>query len=281
VATAVEYGLARRRLDGVSAIGVDEVVWRKGHKYVTLVWQLNGARRLLWVGQDRTMKAFEGFFDKMEKLREGFCGSVKFICSDMWRPYLNVARKRIPDAVHILDRFHVMQKFSKAMDRLRAEEARRLKAKGLAFILKHARWCLLKRPSNLTEKECFKLRELLKMNLPLVRFYLLREQFQCFWEYVSPAWAGKFLDTWCDKAKRSKIGEAKTIANTLQRHRELLLNWFRARKQYNNGIVEGLNHKVNTTVRRGFGYRSYEVFEMVLYHQFGDLPEQEFTHNFW
>jgi len=282
VATVVAYGLANRSLDGVTALGVDELQWLAGHKYVTMVWQLNGGvKRLLWVGKDRTMKAFRGFFDDMEKREKGFCEEIKFVCSDMWKPYIKVAKERVPKAVHILDRFHVMQKFSKAIDKIRATEVRRLKAEGQAPVLKHARWCLLKRVYNLTVKECFKLRDLLKMNLPVIRAYLLKEQFQCFWDYASPAWAGKFLDAWCDKAKRSRIPEMRSIADTLLNHRELLLNWFRAKKQYNSGIVEGLNYKVNTTVRRAFGYRSFEVFEVALYHQFGDLPEPEFTHKFW
>jgi len=281
VAAVVVHGLAIRSLEGVDALGVDEISWSKGHKYLTLVWQLNDKRRLLWVGKDRTMKAFHGFFDTMEKRKSGFAEGIKFICSDMWKAYLNVAEKRLPNVIHILDRFHVMQKFGKAMDKIRAEEARRLKAEGQAPVLKHSRWCFLKRPGNLTSKEQFRLRDLLKMNLRIVKAYLMKEQFQHFWEYKSPTWAGKFLDTWCDKAKRSRLAPISAIAKTLLAHRELLLNWFRAKKQYNNGIVEGLNHKVNTMTRRAFGYRSFEVIETALYHQLGDLPEPEFSHQFW
>lgn len=282
VAAVVAFGLAERRLAGVEAIGIDELAWRKGHHYVTLVWQLDGAvRRLLWVGQKRTRDTLRKFFDDLEKLQEGFGAGLRFVCSDMWKPYLRVAHERAGQALHLLDRFHVMQKFSKVIDKVRAAEARRLKKAGQAPVLKHTRWCFLKRPSNLTHKERFRLRDLLKMNLPIIRAYLLKEQFQCFWEYVSPTWAGKFLDTWCDKANRSRIPGLRAIVKTLQGHRELLLNWFRAKKQFNNSIVEGLNYKVNITVRRAFGYRSFAVFEVALYHQFGNLPEPEFTHPFW
>lgn len=281
VAAVVAYGLEHRCLDGVEAIGVDEVAFGKGHKYLTLVWQLNGCRRLLWVGKDRTMKSFAGFFDTMESLKSGFAAGVKFVCGDMWKAYISVAKKRLPDAVHILDRFHVMQKFGKAIDKIRAEEARRLKKEGRPPVLKHTKWCFLKRPGNLTTKERFRLRDLLNMNLRIVKAYLMKEQFQCFWEYKSPAWAGKFLDTWCDKAKRSRLAPMAAIAKTLLEHRELLLNWFRAKKQYNNSIVEGLNFKVNTMVRRAFGYRSFDVIETALFHQLGDLPEPKFSHQFW
>ena len=282
VAFVVSYGLANRSLDGVDAIGVDEVQWRKGHKYLTLVYQLNGAtRRLLWVGKDRTAKSFNDFFNVMEFSSEGFCDRIRFLCSDMWRAYLKVAKKRLPNVIHILDRFHVMQKFSKAIDKIRAEEARRLRKEGNTPVLKHSRWCFLKRPANLTEKEQFKLKDLLRMNIGIVRAYLLKEQFQLFWEYKSPAWAGKFLDTWCGKAKRSRLRPMKDIAKMLLNHRELMLNWFRAKKQYNSGIVEGLNYKVNTLVRKAFGFRSYDIIETALYHQLGNLPEPEMEHRLW
>ncbi len=278
----VAYGLAHRSLDGVEAIGVDEVQWLTGHKYLTLVYQLNGAtRRLLWVGKERTSKTFDTFFNVMEEAREGFCDGIRFLCSDMWKPYIKVAGKRLPNVIHILDRFHVMQKFGKAIDKIRAEEARRLKKDGHDPVLKHSRWCFLKRPANLTEKERFKLKDLLKMNIGIIRAYLLKEQFQLFWEYKSPAWAGKYLDAWCRKARRSRLRPMKDIANTLQNHRELMLNWFRAKKQYNSGIVEGLNFKVNNLVRRAFGFRSFDVVEVALYHQMGDLPEPELEHRLW
>jgi len=278
----VEYGLAHRNLDGVTAIGVDEKQWHKGHKYLTLVYQLDeGQRRLLWVGKERTRAAFRSFFREMEQCRQGFCAGIRFLCSDMWQPYLRVAAKCVPQAVRILDRFHVMQKFSKALDKVRASEAKRLRDAGEPPVLKRSRWCFLKRRGNLTRKQRFKLRDLLRLNLRTVRAYLLKEQFQQFWDYVHPTWAGKFLDTWCDKAKRSRIPEMAAMAKTLIAHRELLLNWFRAKKQYNNGISEGMNYKIDLTVRRAFGYRSFAVIKSALYHQYGNLPEPVFTHRFW
>ncbi len=99
--------------------------------------------------------------------------------------------------------------------------------------------------------------------------------------YKSPAWAGKFLDTWCDKANRSRMLPMKSISSMLQRHKDLLLNWFKAKKQYNSGIVEGLNYKVNILVRKAFGFKSFEVIKVALYHQLGDLPKPNFEHQFW
>ena len=275
----VSWGLDHRNLEGVAAIGVDEVQWQKGHKYLTLVYQIDsGCKRLLWIGQDRTAKTFLRFFRMLGKERSS---KLKFVCSDMWKAYLKVIAKKASQAVHVLDRFHIMQKMNKAIDEVRASEARQMKAEGYEEILKHSRWCLLKRPENLTEKQTVKLSELLKYNLRSVRAHLLREDFQRFWEYVSPGWAAKFLDQWCTRTMRSKIEPMKKMARTLRTHRELILNWFEAKGTISAGIVEGFNNKVKLTTRKSYGFRTYEAAETALYHNLGALPEPAFTHRFW
>ena len=112
-------------------------------------------------------------------------------------------------------------------------------------MLKHSRWCLLKRGENLTEKQAVKLAELLQYNLQTVRSCLMREDFQRFWEYASPAWAAKFLDEWCTRTMRSRIEPMKKVANSLRATESLILNWFRAGGAISAGIVEGLNNKAN------------------------------------
>src|SRR5512135_781809 len=191
VKMAVQWGLKHRDLSGIEPLGVDEVQWRKGHKYLTLVYQIDGhGKRLLWVGRDRTAKTLLRFFRMLGRERSA---TLKFVCSDMWQPYLKVIAKKAGQAIHILDRYHIMAKMNQAIDEVRAEEAKRLKQKGEKPVLKHARWCLLKRPENLTARQTVKLSELLKGNLRSVRASLLREDFQRFWEYRSPFWAKRFL----------------------------------------------------------------------------------------
>ncbi len=154
---AVSWGLAHRNLQGIESIGVDEVQWQRGHKYLTLVYQIDdGSKRLLWIGKDRTVKTFLRFFRMLGKERSN---QLKFVCSDMWKPYLKVIAKKAAGAIHVLDRFHIMQKMNKAIDEIRAAEAKRLKADGYEPVLKHSRWCFLKRPENLTEKQMVKLSE--------------------------------------------------------------------------------------------------------------------------
>jgi transposase len=278
VKMAVAWGLSHRNLDGIEAIGVDEVQWRKGHNYLTLVYQIDGhAQRLLWVGRDRTVRTFLRFFRMLGQERSA---AIKCVCSDMWPPYLKVIAKKAARAIHVLDRYHLMAKMNKAIDEVRAEEAKRLKQRGEQPVLKHARWCLLKRPENLTERQAVKLSELLKCNLKAVRAYLLREDFQRFWEYRSPWWSQRFLAQWCTRTMRSKIEPMKKVARTLRSHEALILNWFRAKGTLSSGVVEGLNSKVKLTMKKSYGFRTSEAIELALYHTLGALPEPKHTHRF-
>lgn len=275
----VQWGLERRVLGPVRAMGVDEIAYSRGHKYLTLVYQIEaGLVRLLWVGKARTVQTFEGFFDV---LGQEVCAGIEFICSDMWRPYIRVIRQRCAQAVHILDRFHIVAKMNEALDDVRAEEARALARQGQEPLLKKSRWCILKRKENLTINQKGRLQELLRCNLRSVRAYLLKEDFQQLWRYQSATWAGKFLDAWCTTALRSRIEPMKKIARMCRRHRELILNWFKAKGQISNGVVEGMNNKAKLTIRKSYGFRSPEILEMALFHALGKLPEPKLAHEFY
>jgi transposase len=147
-----------------------------------------------------------------------------------------------------------MAHFSKAIDEVRADEARRLKEKGLEPVLKGSRWCWLKRPENMSIGQEAKLSDLVQMNLKIVRAYLLKEDFQNFWEYKYSASAAKFLDQWCTWTMLSKIEPMKKVAKMLRNHRELLLNWFHAKGVISSGVVEGLNNKVKVTTKSMYVY---------------------------
>jgi len=278
VKQAVFWGIFHRDLGGIEAIGVDEIQWQRGHHYLTLVYQIeDGMKRLLWVAEERTEESLRGFF---QYLSEAERQSIRFVCSDMWRPYLKVIAEQLKQAVHVLDRFHIMKKMNEAIDEVRRSEAARLKRDGYEEVLKHSRWCLLKRKENLTEKQAVKLSELLQYNLQSVRSHLMREDFQRFWEYASPGWAVKFLDQWCTRTMRSKVEPMKKIVRSLREHRDLILNWFRAKGMVSAGSVEGLNNKAKLTMRKAYGFRTYAAIEIALYHTLGDLPEPNFTHEF-
>jgi transposase len=173
-----------------------------------------------------------------------------------------------------------MATLNKKVDKVRAEETRQLKADGYEPILKHSRWCLLKRPENRTAKQTVKLRELMKYNLRTMRAYLMKEDFQRFWSYRSGAWAGRFLDDWCTRAMRSQLQPLKEMAGTLRRHRELLLNWFAAKGELSSGSVQGMNTKANVALRKSYGFRTDNVYDTVLSHDLARLPEHDRAHQF-
>jgi transposase len=274
----VTFGLENRVLGQIDAIGVDEIQYAKGHKYLTLVYQIDlGVTRLLWVGKERTIESFQGFFTM---IGDEIASKIVFVCSDMWKPYLKVIREKCSEALHILDRFHIVANMNKALDEVRAGESRRIAFEGRIPVLKKSRWLLLKRGDNLKTEQRFRLRDLLSYNLKTVRAYLLKEAFQQLWDYNSATWAGKFLDEWCRQVMRSRIKPMKKIARSLREHRELILNYFRAQKLLSSGVVEGLNNKAKVTMRKSYGFRTFRCLELALYHSLGKLPEPESTHDF-
>jgi transposase len=275
----VTYGLEHRVLGQIDAIGVDEIQYAKGHKYLTLVYQIDlGVTRLLWIGRERTIESFQGFF---KVIGDEIASKIVFVCSDMWEPYLKVIRERCCEALHILDRFHIVAKMNKALDEVRAGESRRMLREGYMPVLKKSRWLLLKREENLKTEQRFRLRDILRYNLKTVRAYLLKEAFQQLWDYNAPYWAGEFLDEWCRQVMRSRIEPMKKIACSLRGNRELILNYFRAQKMFSSGVVEGLNNKAKLTMRKAYGFRTFRTLELALYHSLGKLPEPEATHDFF
>lgn len=279
VEQAVRWGMAHRSLDEIRAIGVDELAWKKGHKYLTMVYQIDhGRRRLLHIARGRTIKSFNTFFDMLGKERSG---QIEFVASDMWAAFRHVIRLRCSTAAHVLDRFHVMQLMSKAIDLTRRDEVRALRAGGYQPVLTKTRWLLLKGRHKLTGKQRVSLRELVQWNLKTVRAYLLKEEFQHFWTYKATWAARRFLKQWTTQAMRFRNPHFKKFAGTLRRHEPELLNWFQARGRFAAGATEGFNNKARITTRKAYGFRTYEHAEIALYHALGDLPEPDWlTHRF-
>lgn len=225
------YRPEHRHLDGVTAIDVDEVQFQRGHRYLIVVYQINAdCRRLLWIGQDRITKTLLRFFKMLGRERTAV---IQFVCSDMRHPYLKVITKKARQAIHILDRFHTVAKLNKALDEIRAGEARQRARDGYDPVLKRSRGCFLKREENLIANQQVKLADLLQYDPKSVRGYLLKQSLQLLWEYVSPSRAGRFLDAWVGRAMRSRLEPIKAVARSIRSHRELILNWFKAKKEFN------------------------------------------------
>jgi transposase len=275
----VDYGLENCDLSGVESIGFDEIAIGKGHDYATMVYQTDvHKKRLLWIGKDRTVRTTLRFFMDFGKERSA---KIKYVCTDMWKPYLKVIAKKIPQALNVLDRFHIMKKFNEALDDVRRKEIIKLESDGYEPVLTKSRWLLLKKWENLSIFQKGHLRTLLLYNLKSVRAYLLKLEFEMFWSYKSVFWAGRFLDEWIRKTMLSKIDPMKKVAKMLRVHRPLIMNWFVARGKLSSGIVEALNNTAKLTMKRSYGFRKYETLKYALYHKLGDLPIPKLTHEFF
>ena len=155
-------GGAHQNLTGIEAVGIDEIQWQHGHHYLTLVYQIDpGQTRLLWIGQQRRVKILLRFFRWFGAERTQ---ALRFICSDMWKPYLKVVAKKAGHALHILDRFHIALNMNTAVDTVRRAEIRELKQRGRPAWLTKTRWLLLRRRANRTAADHGCLLDLLRLN---------------------------------------------------------------------------------------------------------------------
>jgi transposase len=277
----VQWGLAHRKLEGIEAIGIDEIHWGKGKRadnFLTVIYQIDShCRRLLWVGRRRTQATLRR---GLASLGPEVVAGLRFVCSDMWRAYLNVIARQAPQALHVLDRFHISMHLNKAVDQVRRSESSRLRGHPGGQKLKRMRWRLLRRGSRIRGRAKQRLYALLRSKLATGRAWMLKETFRDFWRYRSVFWAAAFLDVWCTRALRSRIEPMRKVAQMLRSHRQLLLNWFRAKGEISAAVVEGLNNKIRVVTRRSYGFRTYKAMEIALYHNLGRLPEPESTHRF-
>lgn len=279
----VQWGLAHRELRQIESIGVDEIHWGHGLRagnFLTVIYQIDAHyRRLLWVGMRRSQATLQR---GLKALGPEVVQGLKFVCSDMWKPYLQVLAKQAKQALHVLDRFHITQHLNEAVDAVRRAESSRLRATGKAKAerLKHMRWPLLRRGSRVRGRVRQKLLALWTSKLATGRAWELKETFSHFWTYKSVSWAQAFLDYWCFRALRSRLEPMQKVARMLRTHEELILNWFRAKGEISAGAVEGLNNKIRLVNRRSYGLREYKTMEIALYHNLGRLPEPELTHRY-
>jgi transposase len=262
---AVLWGLQHRRWDPLHAIGIDEVSRRKGQRYVTIVYDL-GRGRVVWVGRDRDAATMERFFAWLGPRR---ARAIHTVCCDMWSVYIDAVEGHLPQAALVFDRFHLSQHLSRAVDEVRRQTWRQLPGAEKAEF-KHTRFLWLKNPENLAQAEHTRLSALLRLNSPIVRAYLLKEDFRRFWSYRSTAWAGGHLLQWLWRASHSRLEPFKKLARMLRGHLDGVLVWTKLR--LSNGALEGMNNKVKVISHRAYGYRTTWTYIANIYHCCAALP---------
>lgn len=240
------------RLRKLRRIGIDEVSFRKGHKYVVVVVD-HDTRKLVWAHEGRDEATLRRFFDFLGP--EG-CARIEFVTADAASWIENVVREKCPQAKRCLDPFHVVSWVTDALDQVRRDvwnTARRSGQKGEANDLKGARWALWKNPEDLTARQKAKLADIARTNEPLYRAYLLKEQLREVFRLTGEA-AKALLERWIGWALRCQLKPFVEAAKSIARHREAI----QATLDYrlSNGLVESTNTKTRLIIRRAFGFHS-------------------------
>lgn len=246
------------RLDDLFVIGVDEVAWRKGQSYLTLVSSHTRAQ-VVWGAQGRDAATLDDFFTELGPERSA---AVQAVSMDMSAGYEKSVRKpgHAPQATICFDPFHVVALGTKALDTVRREhwQALRRNDPTAAKRFKGARWALLKRPDNLTDDQAAALRRFRRAGGAIWRAYTLREALRAiFAADLDYADVEHLLDRFCAKASRSGLKPFVTLARTITRHREGILAAIRLR--VNNARHEGLNRRVRLILTRGYGFHSAQA----------------------
>lgn len=243
------------RWDNVRRIGIDEVSYQKGHKYlVVVVNHANG--QLLWVGKGRTKKTLGEFFTALGEER---CARIALVSADGADWIADMVGLNCPNAELCLDPFHAVSWVTEAMDKVRRRmvgEARRTKDQTSLDTLNHARWAVLKNPNRLTKPQQLKLANIQQLNHQLYRAYLLKEQFR---QIFAPGGEERILtlDEWLIWASRSRIPEFVDIARRIRPYRDDIASTLTHR--LTNALVEGLNSRVRLLINIARGFRSVEA----------------------
>jgi transposase len=255
--------LARRfskpKLKHLKRIATDEISIGRGQRYLTVVLDLDSGA-VVFVGTGRSAESLAPFWRRLAASG----AKVRAIAMDMSPAYIDAARRNLPKAKIVFDRFHVVKLFNEKLSDLRRQV--QSSAEGLAKkVLKCTRWLLLKNPENLDQKhnEKQRLDDALMLNKPLATAYYLKEDLRQFWEQDSKAAAARFLDDWIRRAQASKITMLVKFARTLTVHRHGLLAWYDF--PISTGPLEGTNNKIKTLQKRAYGYRDREYFTLRIY----------------
>jgi len=253
---AAEAKQGRDLLAGLTALGFDEISIRKGQKYLTVVVD-HHTGRLVWAHAGRDRKTVEKFLDLLGSER---CKQIKLVsCDDADWITLPVA-ERCPNATVCLDPWHIVKAATDALDEIRRavwNEARRSGNKRLAKDLKGARFALWKKPENLTERQQAKLAWIQKLNAPIYRAYLLKEQLRQIYHADSIEDALALLDAWLKWARRCRLEPFVKLARRITQQRQKVEDALKM--NLSNARVEQVNTQIRLIIRRGFGYHSPEA----------------------
>jgi transposase len=261
---AVQRGLKRKERRIPAYLSIDEKSFAKRFKYETLVCDLKGGTVEFVVDGNR-QKSLEAYYRQFTKEERG---SVKGAAMDMWDPFIAATRKWLRKADIVFDRFHVVRLVSKAVDKVRRQEHKRLREQG-DETLKRTRYLWLANEENIPEGRREEFAELRQINLKTSRAWALKESLRPFWDYKYAKWAKSYFDRWYYWATHSRLGPMIKAAKTLKSHLPNLLTYFKHR--ITNALAEGLNSKIQMVKLMACGFRNREHYKMAIYFHCGGL----------
>lgn len=251
---------SKPKLKNVKVIAIDEISLRKGHKYATIVMDLERGA-IVFVGKGKGATALKPFWKRLGSSR----AKIEAVATDMSSAYYAAVQKHLPKATLVFDRFHIVKLMNEKLSQLRRDLQREAEENLQKDVLKGTRWLLLKSPENLDDSrnERKRLQEALKLNASLATAYYLKEDLRQIWEQPGRLSAARFLIDWCRRARASGIRLLQTMANTLEGYRNGILNWYQ--HPISTGPLEGINNKIKTMKRQAYGYRDDDYFQLKLY----------------
>lgn len=246
-------------LDDLSAIGIDEISYKRHHRYLTVVTD-QIRNRVVWVGEGRRAETLAKFFVELGKERSE---KLLTVCIDMAGGYLKALAQFAPYAVVVFDRFHVQRLVQDAVDEVRREQVRELARSAEGRAIKHTRWALQKRPWNVTVSEQAKLVDLQRTNRPLFRAYMLKETLCEILDRRQHYVAARKLREWIGWALRSRLTPFRKAATTIKQYLSGILAYITTR--LSNGLSEGMNSKIRVATKQAYGFRSADGLKAMIH----------------
>lgn len=254
------------RLRGLRTIGIDEVSYHKGHKYVTVVYDLKRSC-VVWVGQGKGRETIDVFFNTMLSAYQK--QQIRWACCDMSETYIGAVKDHCPNAKLVLDRFHIAKALHKALDEVRKEQWR--EATGAERqALKGLRWLLFKHPSRRTRDDRRILGLLRKGNRRIFRACVLKDEFDQFWNYKAPWAAKRFLKRWCTAALKSRLEPFRSFVRTVKEHHDHIITFIES-GGLTNAIAEGINRIIRIVKNRASGFFGVQPFTDLIFLTVGDV----------
>ena len=253
------------RIRGLKSVGIDEISYCKGHKYATIVYDLDRSC-VVWVGQGKGRKTIDIFFKEM--LSDYQKSQIKWACCDMSETYIGAIEDHCSNAILVLDRFHIVKALNEAVDEVRKEQWRKA-CVDERKALKGLRWLLFKHSSNRSKKDSCTLNTLQKGNRRIHRAWVLKDEFEQFWDYKAPWAAKRFLERWMTTALKSRIEPIRKFVKTIKKHFHRIIPFIGSR--LTNAIAEGLNRIIKIVKNRASGFRTLEAFTDIIFLTVGDV----------